>query len=216
MTNVSVTYQQIHKTTSVLLSQGVFTKLCWFSKPVTWCIKREEKIEEKILMVTEEMSMQPFDQNEVAKGHIYAVGGYNGSYLSSVERYDPSKNKWEAVADMNIKKGYMGVAVVKGQLCAMGGYNGNRLSSVERYDLAQNKWTAIQSMPTNRHSCAATTFNDQLYVLGGLVDGKIVSSVQRYDPDKNTWTTIKIDEFQAQIFGCGDSSRKTVCRRWVW
>lgn len=36
---------------------------------------------------------------------IYAIGGYGGSSnsssLASVERYDPRKNKWEFVKQMN-------------------------------------------------------------------------------------------------------------------
>eukprot|EP00312_Isochrysidales_sp_CCMP1244_P016732 CAMPEP_0202738670 /NCGR_PEP_ID=MMETSP1388-20130828/2339_1 /ASSEMBLY_ACC=CAM_ASM_000864 /TAXON_ID=37098 /ORGANISM="Isochrysis sp, Strain CCMP1244" /LENGTH=38 /DNA_ID= /DNA_START= /DNA_END= /DNA_ORIENTATION= len=33
---------------------------------------------------------------------VYAVGGYNNDdgYFSSVERYDPATNAWEAVAPM--------------------------------------------------------------------------------------------------------------------
>ena len=38
----------------------------------------------------------------VLDGKLYAVGGYSGdgSYLSSVERYDPALDAWEAVAPM--------------------------------------------------------------------------------------------------------------------
>ena len=34
----------------------------------------------------------------VLDGKLYAVGVYNGDHLSSVERYDPAANVWEAVA----------------------------------------------------------------------------------------------------------------------
>ena len=33
-------------------------------------------------------------------GKLYAVGGRNDGLLSSVERYDPAANSWEAVAPM--------------------------------------------------------------------------------------------------------------------
>ena len=38
----------------------------------------------------------------VLDGKLYAVGGYNDDEgrLSSVERYDPATNAWEAVAPM--------------------------------------------------------------------------------------------------------------------
>jgi len=33
---------------------------------------------------------------------VYAIGGYNGTkYLSSMEKYDESQNKWIKCADMN-------------------------------------------------------------------------------------------------------------------
>ena len=34
----------------------------------------------------------------VLDGKLYAVGGFNGDHLSSVERYDSAENAWEAVA----------------------------------------------------------------------------------------------------------------------
>ena len=35
-----------------------------------------------------------------AGGKLYAVGGYGGGRISSVERYDPALDAWEAVAPM--------------------------------------------------------------------------------------------------------------------
>ena len=47
----------------------------------------------------------------VLEGKLYAVGGEDGSSkLSSVERYDPATNKWEAVAPMGSRRKYLGVA----------------------------------------------------------------------------------------------------------
>jgi len=36
----------------------------------------------------------------VLDGNLYAVGGYNGDYFSSVERYDPALDAWVALAPM--------------------------------------------------------------------------------------------------------------------
>ena len=36
----------------------------------------------------------------VLDGKLFAVCGYNGDFLSSVERYDPAVGAWEAVAPM--------------------------------------------------------------------------------------------------------------------
>jgi len=58
--------------------------------------------------------------------------------LSSVKRYDPAPNAWEAVAPMAAGRAIVGVAVLDGKLYAVGGYNNGFLSSVERYDPATN------------------------------------------------------------------------------
>lgn len=38
----------------------------------------------------------------VLNGIIYAVGGYSGSYLKSVEAFNPSTGFWTAIADMHL------------------------------------------------------------------------------------------------------------------
>jgi len=59
----------------------------------------------------------------VLDGKLYAVGGYNGDdgYLSSVERYEPATNVWEAVASMAAARDYHAVAVLDGKPYALGG-----------------------------------------------------------------------------------------------
>ena len=51
----------------------------------------------------------PRDNHAVAvlDGKLYAVGGYNDDgFLSSVERYDPAANTWEAVAPLTTARAY--------------------------------------------------------------------------------------------------------------
>ena len=73
----------------------------------------------------------------VLDGKLYAVGGFcDDGFLSSVERYDPATNAWEAVAPMAAARSDHGVAVLDGKLYAVGGLNNDDgyLSSVERYE----------------------------------------------------------------------------------
>ena len=85
----------------------------------------------------------------VFDGHLYAVGGDNGSRLSSVERFDGTQ--WTKVASLQTARQYLGVAVFDGHLFAVGGYNGsNTLSSVERFDGTQ--WTTVASLQRARES----------------------------------------------------------------
>ena len=84
-------------------------------------------------------------------GKLYAVGGYSGDdALSSVERYDPALDAWEAVAPMAEARFFHAVAVLDGKLYAVGGQNYGLLSSVERYDPATNAWEAVAPMAAAR------------------------------------------------------------------
>ena len=92
----------------------------------------------------------------VLDGKLYAVSGSNDDDgpLSSVERYDPTANAWEAVAPMASMREGHSVAVVEGKLYSVGGFNeqANDLSSVERYDPALDAWEAVAPMGTARNS----------------------------------------------------------------
>jgi N-acetylneuraminic acid mutarotase len=79
------------------------------------------------------------------------MGGFDGqNRLSSVERYDPAKNAWEAVAPMSTARSCSAAAVFDGKLYVMGGHDGkNWLSSIEQYDPAKNEWVAMASMALN-------------------------------------------------------------------
>ena len=83
-------------------------------------------------------------------GKLYAVGGFDGGRLSSVERYDPATSAWEAVAPMATARLAHAMAVVDGKLYAMGGNNNGFLNSVDRYDLAVGAWEAVAPMAAAR------------------------------------------------------------------
>ena len=92
----------------------------------------------------------------VLDGKLYAVGGYGagGGRLSSVERFDPALNVWEAVAPMAIQRARLVLAVLEGKLYAVGGCAGQlaACSSVERYNPATNVWEAVAPMSMARIS----------------------------------------------------------------
>ena len=83
---------------------------------------------------------------------LYAVGGYDGGNLSSVEWYDPALDAWEAVAPMATARCHLAVAVLDGKLYAVGGHNDNdgHLSSAERYNPALDAWEEVAPMAAAR------------------------------------------------------------------
>ena len=84
--------------------------------------------------------------------------------LSSVKRYDPALDAWEAVAPMAMARHAPAVAVLDGKLYAVGGCdNGfNALSSVERYDPALNAWEAVAPMAAARRAPAVAVLECKL------------------------------------------------------
>ena len=101
----------------------------------------------------------------VLDGKLYAVGGESDDgldagddplrpvfvCLSSVERYDPALNAWEAVAPMAAARVLAAAAVLDGKLYAVGGRGlAARLSSVERYDAEADAWEAVAPMAAAR------------------------------------------------------------------
>ena len=99
----------------------------------------------------------------VLDGKVYAVGGHSNGVgrLSSVERYDPATNAWEAAAPMAAARQAVGVAALDGKLYAVGGRGApgspghNLLSSAERYDPAENAWEAVAPLAAARVSPVA-------------------------------------------------------------
>ena len=84
------------------------------------------------------------------------MGGYDGASrhcLSSVERYDPSKNEWTAVQEMSTRRSGAGVGVVDGLLYAVGGHDGPMVrKSVEVYNCELGQWTQVADMTLCRRN----------------------------------------------------------------
>ena len=134
------------------------------------------------------------------------------SYLTSVERYDPATNAWEAVAPMATARCTFAVAVLDGKLYAVGGYNlddGN-LSSVERYDPALDVWEAVAPMAVRRIAFGVAVLGGKLYAVGG----QFVASVERYDPATNAWSGDDgTDANGSALVRRGGAGRQAVCCR---
>jgi N-acetylneuraminic acid mutarotase len=136
----------------------------------------------------------------VLDGKLYAAGGINDMYIgvypvedddlhmTSVERYDPATNAWEAIAPMSTKRSHHGAAALGGKLYVAGGFNDvAQLSSAEQYDPATNTWTAVPAMSTERDGNRMAVLDGKLYAVGGQSGGHPLRSVERYDPETNAW-----------------------------
>eukprot|EP00808_Paulinella_micropora_P005160 g32858.t1 len=92
-------------------------------------------------------------RSAVLGGKIYAVGGWGGEKLNSVESFSPKSGRWESTAPLVTAREGCAVAAVNSRLIyAIGGEHiaGKCLSSVERYDPATDRWESVAKMSSVR------------------------------------------------------------------
>lgn len=126
----------------------------------------------------------------VVNGRMFAVGGYNGTYLATVEEYDTTTNTWLPRKSMPTARRRLAVGVVNGKLYAVGGYNGAYLKTVEEYNPNTDTWKTVDSMPTPRHRLAVAVANGRLYAIGGQNTNGTLRTVEEFDPVANGWTPV--------------------------
>lgn len=124
-------------------------------------------------------------------GKIYAVGGYNGSFLNTLEMYDPTTDTWITKASLSTPRNALGFTFLpsNGKFYAVGGFNnGNHLDDVYEYDTTNDKWTKKNSMSKPRQGLGLVAVNGKLYAIGGSTsDGFCVDTVEEYNPSSDLW-----------------------------
>jgi N-acetylneuraminic acid mutarotase len=125
-------------------------------------------------------------------GHIYAIGGVNGTRLTTVEAYTPATNSWAAVASMpTARNGLAAATGSDGRIYAIGGWAGAPINTVEAYTPGTDSWAAVASMPTARNGLAAVTGADgRIYAMGGWDGSNRLNTVEAYTPSTNSWATV--------------------------
>lgn len=129
---------------------------------------------------------------------VYAIGGYNGSVLATVESYNPTTNAWSPVASMTTSRMDLSSAAApcpRGQtgtcVYAVGGsVSGGVTASVESFNPVTNAWTTLPSMPTPRSGLAAATAacppgetGTCVYAVGDFgAGGAAVGTLEALDP----------------------------------
>ena len=84
------------------------------------------------------------------EGRIYAIGGFDGKYMNSVERYDPERDVWEPVASMKVERSSAAAVCCEGKIYVMGGWNGIACRTIECYDPAHDSWQLACTMEHDR------------------------------------------------------------------
>ncbi|MCP4709585.1 MAG: hypothetical protein GY869_13240 [Planctomycetes bacterium] len=133
----------------------------------------------------------------VIDGKIYVAGGYqgtdwSGSFLDSVEEYDPGNDSWIFKTPIPTPRARLDGAVVNSKLYAIGGTNSSRtvVGIVEEYDPSTDTWATKTPMPTARKNLSCNTVNGKIYAISGRDNSDfILDVVEEYDPETDDWTT---------------------------
>lgn len=95
-------------------------------------------------------------------GRIYACGGVDPQSMKTAEVYDPVKDKWSPISDMNHERANHSLAVNGSKLWSAGG--SRNPYSIEEYDIEGNKWNVLKSTPLQINSI--TSANGKIYAVG--------------------------------------------------
>ena len=121
-------------------------------------------------------------------GKVLVAGGYNGTYLASVELYDPTSGTWTATGSLGGVRGFhTATLLANGKVLVAGGQNNTGiLASAELYDPASGIWTVTGSLAATREFHTATLLpNGKVLVAGG---SSTSASAELYDPASGVWT----------------------------
>nr|XP_039266037.1 kelch-like protein 20 [Styela clava] len=126
---------------------------------------------------------------EFLTGNLYVVDS-SDNFSKSVEKFDPSSNKWEKVKDKNLNSGYSTALGARGCIYSIGGYiSGRSTNQVERFDPTSSTWSFVASMYEAKINVAAVENEGKIYVLGGYANNHL-TTVERYDISTNVWSTV--------------------------
>ena len=126
---------------------------------------------------------------------VYAIGGYGGSAnascLNSVERYDPTTNKWETIASMTQGRRALAAVAMPDGIYAIGGYNGkDYIRSMEKYCIETNTWEHVANLASSKCTMSAVVSPDykNIYVIGGF-NGAQLNEIEVYCTQTKKFST---------------------------
>ncbi len=124
-------------------------------------------------------------------GYLYAVGGFGGKLLDSIERArvgpDGRLGEWELLSDTMQHARYVHAAKSVGErLYVLGGHDKSAGVGIAAVEWAQqddegmfHPWQGTAPMRKNRYGLGAVVYRGQLYAMGGI-DGQMhLASIER-------------------------------------
>jgi non-specific serine/threonine protein kinase len=136
-------------------------------------------------------------QNMVATvldGTVWVVGGLAAGSKPSqrIEGYDPVIHDWKAGPDLPLRLHHEMAVTYKGELVVIGGWipKGSDPSaevSNRVFALRDGNWVRLPSLGRARAAAAAAVVGDQIVVVGGQADDRLVATTEVFDGKR--WTS---------------------------
>jgi len=105
-----------------------------------------------------------------------------------VSKYDPAKNEWQDVAEMNYGQAYFGCTVLKGRIYVTG------LSKFEVYNPTADQWTELPPPTACSTGRRLATIDRKIYSFGGSVseteEYKGIATVEYFDLTQQKWIRV--------------------------
>jgi N-acetylneuraminic acid mutarotase len=129
----------------------------------------------------------------VEKDVIYIMGGYNnGSFLSTVESYNPATDTSQSEASMLSPESDVSAALLGSTIVVTDGSDNVVDGHNQAYDAAANTWSWLNSDPAFRQGTCAGSIDGRLYSAGGwdAFNNTVLTVTESYTLSKNAWETL--------------------------
>ncbi|CAH1773354.1 unnamed protein product [Owenia fusiformis] len=129
----------------------------------------------------------------VAKECIVIVGGIDVYIQTSVEMYEPHKDKWSKLPDLPEMVSWYSVSSLHNNVYVLGGIvNGRIVPTAWKFDSAKRLWSKIMPMITARAKHVSTSMDNKIFVLGGIKadDTTDVEEIECYDYATKQWSLV--------------------------
>jgi N-acetylneuraminic acid mutarotase len=105
----------------------------------------------------------------VYNNRLYVFGGYNGSYLTTMEYFDPSTNTWTSRASSTTATHYHAMAEMSGIIYSIGGQlsGGGPTAVTTAYTVSSNAWSTKASLPVAKTWLSAVSTGSSIFAMGG-------------------------------------------------
>lgn len=127
-------------------------------------------------------------------GDVYLMGGYNGAYMVTNQRYEIASDLWSTREDLPTpsRADHLVVGDNNNTVYVVDGYNASgNISDLDKYDAITNSWdTSLNNATITRSSVSGIFYSDHIYVANGYDGTSEIDTLEMYDATSDSWSTL--------------------------